>query len=247
LCLCLCLRRLRGDAAYVVMMSATVIRHWFSARLLAVALGAAPLFGALVVDGLFAGGAFAQGAADGNGAVDQRFVVSDIRVEGLQRIAAGSVFAAMPIAVGDVADAAAIRATARSLFATGNFDDIRIGRDGNVLVVVVAERPSISEITIDGNKAIETEALLDGLKGAGLAVGQVFQRSTLEGMQLELQRQYVTQGRYDAAIDRGDSRATQSRVHQHRCRRRHRRRRSSTSTWWATASSATTNSLTSSS
>lgn len=131
----------------------------------------------------------------------QDFVVSDIRVEGLQRIAAGSVFAAMPIAVGDVANTDSIRATARSLFATGNFDDIRIGRDENVLVVVVAERPSISEITIDGNKAIETEALLDGLKSAGLAVGQVFQRSTLEGMQLELQRQYVTQGRYDAAID----------------------------------------------
>ena len=129
------------------------------------------------------------------------FVVSDIRVEGLQRIAAGSVFAAMPIAVGDTASPAALRATARSLFSTGNFDDIRLGRDGNVLVVVVAERPSISEITIDGNKAIETGALLDGLKSAGLAVGQVFQRSTLEGMQLELQRQYVTQGRYDAAID----------------------------------------------
>ena len=129
------------------------------------------------------------------------FVVSDIRVEGLQRIAAGSVFAAMPIAVGDTATAPAIRAASRALFATGNFDDIRIGRDGNVLVVVVAERPSISEITIEGNKAIPTEALLDGLKSAGLAVGQVFQRSTLEGMQLELQRQYVTQGRYDAAID----------------------------------------------
>jgi outer membrane protein insertion porin family len=131
----------------------------------------------------------------------QDFVVSDIRVEGLQRIAAGSVFASMPIGVGDVASADSIRATARSLFATGNFDDIRIGRDDSVLVVVVAERPSISEISIDGNKAIETEALLEGLKGAGLAVGQVFQRSTLEGMQLELQRQYVTQGRYDAAID----------------------------------------------
>lgn len=135
------------------------------------------------------------------GALAQGFVVSDIRVEGLQRIAAGSVFAAMPIAVGDTADEASIQATARNLFATGNFDDIRIGRDGNVLVIVVAERPSISEINIEGNKAIETEALLDGLKGAGLAVGQVFQRSTLEGMQLELQRQYVTQGRYDAAID----------------------------------------------
>jgi outer membrane protein insertion porin family len=132
---------------------------------------------------------------------DASFIVSDIRVEGLQRISAGSVFAAMPLAVGDIVNEAALRAAARSLFTTGNFDDIRIGRDGNVLVVIVAERPSISEINIEGNKAIETDALLDGLKGAGLAVGQVFQRSTLEGMQLELQRQYVQQGRYDANIE----------------------------------------------
>jgi outer membrane protein insertion porin family len=131
----------------------------------------------------------------------QTFIISDIRVEGLQRISAGSVFAALPVAVGDMVDERGVRAAARGLFATGNFDDIRIGRDGNVLVVVVAERPSISEINIEGNKAIETEALLDGLKGAGLAEGQVFQRSTLEGMQLELQRQYVQQGRYDANIE----------------------------------------------
>ena len=131
----------------------------------------------------------------------QSFVVSDIRVEGLQRISAGSVFSAMPLAVGDVADENALQAASRSLFATGNFDDIQIGKDGNVLVIIVAERPSISDISIDGNKAIETEALLEGLKAAGLAVGQVFQRSTLEGMQLELQRQYVQQGRYDANIE----------------------------------------------
>ncbi|RLA56073.1 MAG: outer membrane protein assembly factor BamA [Gammaproteobacteria bacterium] len=133
--------------------------------------------------------------------VAQTFVISDIRVEGLQRISAGSVFAVLPVAVGDTIDGRTVRAAARGLFATGNFDDIRIGRDGNVLVVMVTERPSISEINIDGNKAIETEALLDGLKGAGLAVGQVFQRSTLEAMQLELQRQYVQQGRYDANIE----------------------------------------------
>ncbi|MEH6636259.1 MAG: outer membrane protein assembly factor BamA [Halioglobus sp.] len=131
----------------------------------------------------------------------QTFTISDIRVEGLQRISAGSVFAALPVAVGDVIDARAVREAARGLFATGNFDDIRIGRDGNVLVVIVTERPSISEINIEGNKAIETESLLEGLKGSGLAVGQVFQRSTLEGMQLELQRQYVQQGRYDANIE----------------------------------------------
>jgi len=129
------------------------------------------------------------------------FVIQDIRVEGLQRISPGSVFAALPVGVGDTVDIYAVRAAAKSLFASGNFDDISIARDGGVLVVVVAERPSISEITIDGNKAIETEALLDGLKGAGLSVGQVFQRSTLEGMQLELLRQYVLQGRYDATID----------------------------------------------
>ncbi|MCX2975806.1 outer membrane protein assembly factor BamA [Halieaceae bacterium IMCC11814] len=131
----------------------------------------------------------------------ENFTVADIRVEGLQRISAGSVFAALPISVGDTVDDRSLRQATRSLFATGNFDDIRIGRDGSVLVVLVTERPSISEINIDGNKAIETEALLEGLKGAGLAVGQVFQRSTLEAMQLELQRQYVLQGRYDAAIE----------------------------------------------
>lgn len=129
------------------------------------------------------------------------FVISDIRVEGLQRISAGTVFAALPVGVGDVVDEPMIRAATRSLFATGNFDDINIGQDGNVLVIIVNERPSISEINIEGNKAIETEALLDGLKGAGLSVGQVFRRSTLEGMQLELQRQYVLQGRYDATIE----------------------------------------------
>ena len=129
------------------------------------------------------------------------FVISDIRVEGLQRISAGTVFAALPVGVGDVVDEPMIRAATRSLFATGNFDDINIGQDGNVLVIIVTERPSISEISIEGNKAIETEALLDGLKGAGLSVGQVFRRSTLEGMQLELQRQYVLQGRYDANIE----------------------------------------------
>jgi outer membrane protein insertion porin family len=131
----------------------------------------------------------------------QDFVISDIRVEGLQRISAGSVFAAMPIGVGDRVSAGSIRSAARALFATGNFDDIQIGADATVLVIIVAERPSISEISITGNEAIESEALLDGLKGAGLAEGKVFKRSTLEGMQLELQRQYVQQGRYDANIE----------------------------------------------
>lgn len=128
------------------------------------------------------------------------FVVGDIRIEGLQRISAGSVFAAMPINVGDSLDTERQQAIIRSLFRSGNFDDIRLSRESNVLVVELQERPSISEIKIEGNKAIETDALLDGLKKAGLAEGQVFKRSTLEGMRMELTRQYVSQGRYDANI-----------------------------------------------
>lgn len=128
------------------------------------------------------------------------FTVSDIRVEGLQRISAGTVFAAMPVNVGDKMTDDAMANTIRSLFRTGNFDDIKLGREGSILVVSVQERPSISEIKIDGNKAIKSDALLDGLKKQGLAEGQVFKRSTLESMRQELQRQYVAQGRYDANI-----------------------------------------------
>jgi len=128
------------------------------------------------------------------------FVVSDIRVEGLQRISAGTVFAAMPINVGDQVSQEVMSSTIRNLFRTGNFDDVKLAREGNILVVSVQERPSISEIKIEGNKAIKTDALLDGLKKEGLAEGQVFKRSTLEQMRMELTRQYVSQGRYDANI-----------------------------------------------
>jgi outer membrane protein insertion porin family len=131
----------------------------------------------------------------------EQFVVTDIRVEGLQRITAGSVFTALPINVGDRISQASIANAIRTLFRTGNFDDIQIGKDGNILVVTVEERPSISEINIEGNKVIETESLLEGLSGAGLAEGKVFKRSTLESMKMELGRQYVSQGRYDAEIE----------------------------------------------
>ena len=136
-----------------------------------------------------------------SGSARASFVVSDIRVEGLQRISPNSVFTALPVNVGDTATDEAIADAIRSLFYTGNFDDIAIAQDGSVLVVNVVERPSINEINIEGNKAIETEQLLKGLKGAGLAEGNVFRRSTLENMKQELMRQYVGQGRYDASVD----------------------------------------------
>ena len=128
------------------------------------------------------------------------FQVADIRIEGLKRVSAGTVFAALPINVGDIVDQATIGDASRSIFKTGFFADISIIKEEEVLVIVVEERPAISEITLEGNKAIQTEQLMEALTDNGLAEGQIFRQSILEGMAQELQRQYVSQGRYGATV-----------------------------------------------
>jgi len=130
----------------------------------------------------------------------ESFTISDIRINGLQRVSAGSVFGALPLNVGEQADDRHLVDATRALFKTGFFQDIQLGRDGNVLVITVVERPSVSSIEIEGNKAISTEDLMKGLKQSGLAEGEIFQRATLEGVRNELQRQYVAQGRYSAEV-----------------------------------------------
>ncbi|MBL4834341.1 MAG: outer membrane protein assembly factor BamA [Pseudomonas sp.] len=134
-------------------------------------------------------------------ALADAFRISDIRINGLQRVSAGSVFAALPLNIGDQVDDQTLVDASRSLFRTGFFQDIQLGREDNVLVVTVVERPSIAAIELDGNKAIESEALLDGLRMAGLSEGEIFQQATLEGVRNELLRQYVAQGRYSADIE----------------------------------------------
>ena len=131
----------------------------------------------------------------------QTFTISDIRLQGLQRVSAGTVFNILPVQVGDSIDEVAVRQLIRLLFASGYFDDIRMARDEEVLVVSLVERPAIESIEIDGNKAIKTEALLEGLTQQGLAEGEIFKQATLERVGLELERQYVAQGRYGATID----------------------------------------------
>ena len=128
------------------------------------------------------------------------FQVSDIRIEGLQRVSAGIVFAALPINVGDVADDMAVREATRSLFRTGYFADVIMARENGILVIGLVERPAVTEINIEGNKAIETDQLMDALRDNGLAEGQIFRQVILEGMSQELQRQYVSQGRYGALV-----------------------------------------------
>ena len=129
------------------------------------------------------------------------FVVEDIRLEGLQRVSAGSVFGAFPITVGDEVDDVRLAEASRRLFREGFFDDIKLYRDGNVLILQLVELPTITSIEIDGNKAIADEALFEGLKQSGLSEGDVFKRATLDRISLELERQYVAQGRYDASIE----------------------------------------------
>ena len=129
------------------------------------------------------------------------FMVTDVRLQGLQRISAGTVFNLIPVTVGDRIDQLAVRAMVRQLFDSGYFKDIRVARDGGVLIVTVSERPAIESIEIEGNKAIKTEALVDGLAQQGLREGEIFKQATLERVGLELERQYVAQGRYGASID----------------------------------------------
>ena len=122
----------------------------------------------------------------------EHFTVNDIRVEGLQRISAGTVFNYLPVKIGQTMDTGASVRAIRALFSTGFFDDVRLEREGDVLVVFVRERAAISSIKLQGNKDLDSEELLTGLKEIGLAEGRVFDRSLLEKVEQELQRQYLS-------------------------------------------------------
>ena len=131
----------------------------------------------------------------------EEFLVSDIRIIGLQRVSTGSIFNVIPISVGDKIDSRKSYDIVKSLFSTEQFDDIQIGKDGNTLIITVVERPSISEIDISGNKALKTEQLIESLDGVGIKEGEVYKRSTLERVKSELVRSYASNGRYGADVE----------------------------------------------
>ena len=128
------------------------------------------------------------------------FTVKDIRVEGLQRIAAGTVFSYLPVEIGQTMDDAKAAQAIRALFKTGFFSDVQIERQGDILVVKVTERPSIASLTMHGNKDIKTDQLEKGLKDAGLAAGNTFDRQTLDEVKQELVTQYNNRGKYNVSI-----------------------------------------------
>ena len=128
------------------------------------------------------------------------FVVKDMRVEGLQRISEGTVFNYLPVNVGDTVDNIRIAEAIRSLYGQNLFDNIEMRRDGETLVIVVVERPSIESFEMEGNKDIKTEDLMESLRGVGLARGRTFDRSVLDNVEMFLREQYYDRGKYGVAI-----------------------------------------------
>ncbi|HAZ41227.1 MAG TPA: outer membrane protein assembly factor BamA [Methylococcaceae bacterium] len=129
------------------------------------------------------------------------FTIEDIRIEGLQRVAPGTVFNYLPVKVGDDFDQRLATESIRALFKTGFFKDVRLEQEGDTLVIFIEERPSIASVKITGNKDISSDDLKKALKGIGMTEGKVFDRATLDKVEQEMRRQYFARGKYGVKID----------------------------------------------
>ncbi|MFN3543794.1 MAG: outer membrane protein assembly factor BamA [Thiobacillus sp.] len=144
--------------------------------------------------------ALAAAVAMQSAAAEEAFVVKDIRVEGIQRTEAGTVFSYLPVKVGDLMTEEKTAAAIKALYATGFFKDVRMEARDGVLIVTVEERPSIARITLKGIKEFSEDDLKNGLKQTGLAEGRVLDRAMLEKAEQELRRQYFNRGKYAVEI-----------------------------------------------
>lgn len=144
----------------------------------------------LLVSGLYASSAFAL----------EPFVIKDIRVEGIQRTEAGTVFTYLPVKVGETMNDELASQAIKSLYNTGFFKDVRIEVENDVLVVTVQERSSIAQIEFSGNKSFPTDKMKEGLKQIGITEGQIFDKSQLDRAEQEIKRQYLSQGKYGATV-----------------------------------------------
>ncbi|HEY4542561.1 MAG TPA: outer membrane protein assembly factor BamA [Noviherbaspirillum sp.] len=128
------------------------------------------------------------------------FTVRDIRVEGIQRIEAGTVFNYLPVRVGDTYSDERGAAAIKALFATGFFKDVRLEVEGNVLVVVVEERPAVAAVEFSGTKEFDKDQLTKAMREIGLAESRIFDRAQVERAEQELKRQYLSRGLYGVEI-----------------------------------------------
>ena len=144
----------------------------------------------VLLSGLFSAAAFAI----------QPFTIRDIRVEGVQRTEAGTVFSYLPVKVGEQINDDKAAAAIKALYATGFYTDVRLEVENDVLVVFVVERPAIAQIDISGAKEFTKENLKDGLKQAGISEAKIFDRSLLDRAEKEIKRQYTSRGFYSAKV-----------------------------------------------
>ena len=128
------------------------------------------------------------------------FVIKDIRVEGLQRTEAGTVFTYLPVKVGETMNEELASQAIKSLYGTGFFKDVRIEAEGDVLLITVQERSSVAQIDFSGNKSFPTDKMKEGLKQIGITEGQIFDKSQLDRAEQEIKRQYLSQGKYGASV-----------------------------------------------
>ena len=130
----------------------------------------------------------------------ESFVVSDVKVKGLQRISAGAIFNYLPVKVGDNFDPSASSDLIKELYKTGFFKDIQLSTDGTAIVIQVVEYPSITKIEFAGNKLIKEESLREALSENDFVEGRVFKPNVLDQVKQELKRQYLNQGKYNAQV-----------------------------------------------
>lgn len=131
----------------------------------------------------------------------QEFVIADIIVDGYQRISPGIIYNLLPVGIGDEVTAGTAGQIIRELSQSEYFDEIEVAREGNILVITVLERPSVAEITIEGNSVLETEDIIENMATADIAEGQIFTRAALEVIRQGIQDVYSSRGRYGAAVD----------------------------------------------
>ena len=128
------------------------------------------------------------------------FTVQDIRVEGLQRVEAGTVFASIPVRVGDTYSDDKASASIRALFGLGLFKDVRIDVKSGVLIVVVEERPTVADIDFSGTKEFDKDVLKKALHDIGLADGRPYDKALVDRAEQELKRQYINRSMYSAEV-----------------------------------------------
>lgn len=147
-------------------------------------------------------------AAKGEGG----FIVEDVKIKGLQRITAGTVYNYLPVSVGEEFTPEMVGPAIRALFKTGFFKDITLEKEGNTLIVSVVERPSIAKIIFEGNKELSSEDLTSALDKIGLSEGRVFNSQIMDKVEQEMRRQYFSHGKYGVKINTEVGQLTRNRV-----------------------------------